>query len=358
MYNEEYGINLPERTDLKYSYIENYEDYELTHCIVYEMAIRIEQVKQLLDKIEYLTVLKCEILNQPYVSSNPDSISVEEKKQYSRLGIFHINEILDECSRELVEKYCIYPDHNNSETTNHNGYVLIKNILSNTTEEAKYSYISNQVKNEGFTVSQGIYKDDNTYDISYINTNFKRYVHDTNQTYVALNFSLPKDELISYISNIKDQYDTKNSIIKNPLELLGQELSKAEKPKSAKKFPKHRKSAFADAFYIYDLYKILEVIFDTKYNELKTKKNKDIKNIRARKEVEEFDKQQKDDKIEEIQKKYEDINDWTRVSLKVEISTISKYSIDKVEVYLAFLNKYINNGLKYRELLTSKSFKA
>ena len=43
--NENANCNdkLPNRADEKYTRIENYEDYEFTHCIAYEMAIRNEE---------------------------------------------------------------------------------------------------------------------------------------------------------------------------------------------------------------------------------------------------------------------------------------------------------------------------
>jgi len=44
-YDKQYGIILPKRTDLIYKQIENFEDYEFTYCIAYEMAIRTPKFK-------------------------------------------------------------------------------------------------------------------------------------------------------------------------------------------------------------------------------------------------------------------------------------------------------------------------
>ena len=40
---------LPQRDDLIYKEIEEFKDYELTNCIAYEMAIRIKEVRELLN---------------------------------------------------------------------------------------------------------------------------------------------------------------------------------------------------------------------------------------------------------------------------------------------------------------------
>jgi hypothetical protein len=68
---------LPKRKDTKYTRIENYEDYEFTHCIAYEMAIRNEEVIKLTDIIEKLNLLNYNIL-----CNFNSSQSNEEKEKY------------------------------------------------------------------------------------------------------------------------------------------------------------------------------------------------------------------------------------------------------------------------------------
>jgi len=68
---------LPKRKDTKYTRIENYEDYEFTHCIAYEMAIRNEEVIKLTNIIEKLNLLNYNILYN-FNSSQ----SYEEKEKY------------------------------------------------------------------------------------------------------------------------------------------------------------------------------------------------------------------------------------------------------------------------------------
>ncbi len=54
---------LPNRADEKYTRIESYEDYEFTHCIAYEMAIRNENVKKLTLALEKLNSLSFDIFS-------------------------------------------------------------------------------------------------------------------------------------------------------------------------------------------------------------------------------------------------------------------------------------------------------
>ena len=67
----------PKRKDIKYTRIENYEDYEFTHCIAYEMAIRNAEVIKLTNIIEKLNLLNYNIL-----CNFNSSQSYEEKEKH------------------------------------------------------------------------------------------------------------------------------------------------------------------------------------------------------------------------------------------------------------------------------------
>ena len=103
---------------------------------------------------------------------------------------------------------------------------------------------------------------------SVIKTNFRKQlplpIEYDNQISIIINPNLPKEELIAYISKIKDDFDKDNSIIKTPLELLGETLEKSDNKKTPKK-PKA--SVYADWFYIYDYWK---------YEKTQGKTDKDI----------------------------------------------------------------------------------
>jgi len=49
---------LPKRDDNVYKEIEAFEDYEYTNCIAFEMAIRNDEVKSLLDKTNLFKEIK------------------------------------------------------------------------------------------------------------------------------------------------------------------------------------------------------------------------------------------------------------------------------------------------------------
>lgn len=72
---------LPNRADEKYTRIEGYEDYEFTHCIAYEMAIRNENVKKLNSTLEKLNSLSSNIFsNFSSKLSFEDKMNCLEKK--------------------------------------------------------------------------------------------------------------------------------------------------------------------------------------------------------------------------------------------------------------------------------------
>lgn len=66
--NYDLSKNLPERSDTKYRRIENYENYEFTHCIAYEMAIRNSEVIKLTNIVENLNILNYYIYNSLPIS--------------------------------------------------------------------------------------------------------------------------------------------------------------------------------------------------------------------------------------------------------------------------------------------------
>jgi hypothetical protein len=77
-YCEEYQIDLPERSDTKYFYIENYEDYEYTYCIAYEMLIRTKEFKAL-KYVSYNERGEQWRKNVAELGLNPNTISFPER---------------------------------------------------------------------------------------------------------------------------------------------------------------------------------------------------------------------------------------------------------------------------------------
>lgn len=207
----------------------------------------------------------------------------------------------------------------------------------------------NEITSPPFLVLTGQYKH-----YKEIKPYFKRdiiQIKNEREVSLNINLALPLEELKSYIENIKKEYDKDNSIIKNPIELIGEELEKAEKIKS-KAVPKDknkRKKAMADAFYIYDVWKILESHYAQRTIELKAEQEKEIKAI---KQNINYDKHDKKSAILEIKEKYNDLlMQYTKPYLKTEIATQLNISTDTIDKLHSLMIKYIDN-LKYKELIT------
>ncbi len=77
---------------------------------------------------------------------------------------------------------------------------------------------------------------------------------------IELNLSLPKNELLAFVSLVKEKYDEQKEIVKSPIELLGAKLSSAgfEEIDAEQMYKKDRRKTLpekcADMFFIYDCY--------------------------------------------------------------------------------------------------------
>ncbi|RXK06485.1 hypothetical protein [Halarcobacter bivalviorum] len=99
----------------------------------------------------------------------------------------------------------------------------------------------------------------------YINTIYPKNdcpMRDFTDIKIAINLKLPEDELISYIREIKKEYNRDNSIIKTNMELLKDQLEitedESENIRKSKgrqeKLSKDKRYNWADMFFIYDYY--------------------------------------------------------------------------------------------------------
>ena len=232
---------LPQRNDLSYKEIEEFKDYELTNCIAYEMAIRNEIIIEIIDT--YLDT-KDELIfgedEEAYKLLNDygfDGLSLSCYK-ISNFPSFNINYNSGMISADYSEEILLDKNKNNN-------IYLVDNILINASYEDDQNKEINIIENNN------------------INENYIPSIHfgygrpllkfKKNKIFnIQINLNLPQDELMSYISKIKDEYNKDNSIIKIPLELLGEILEKNDNKRTPKK-PKA--SVYADWFYIYDYWK-------------------------------------------------------------------------------------------------------
>jgi len=304
---------LPSRSDEIYKEIESFEDYELSQCVAYEMAIRNEDNLKVIDDIVDLYLNNNEKLNEKIYNNRLFSlikiseiipfISIEHLLHYheqdeERLSYFlnnfncyrdkRINKII----YKIIEKDCI--EHNtetyhNCKTNNvaiieddlldtntlqkkliRNGYILETSI----TESAEHAYIilddenSKKLENEEDWKEYMKYGGEHIFATHKITENFKRPKLKTFSNMfkkyptLGINLSKPLNELIAYITHIKKDLEENQDILKAPIELLGEEIQKAdnlvcnEKGKcfdSRKILSKQQK--IADMFYVYDMVK-------------------------------------------------------------------------------------------------------
>lgn len=269
---------LPQRDDLIYKEIEEFQDYELTNCVAYEMMIRTD--------------------NDYHVVSNKSYVYKIDKIKLSDINLFGFQNLL-----QVVEK--LYPKYiedtkerafdiffrnslfkqkeitgylNEKDFENEN----LKEIYRQDFNQGKRFYTNNILDDLEYFIEYYLNNDDEFFNNIYIPTLLEPYLLDKNNCkaiikeqkilrkmklpssrpesnfniqkscLLEINLNLLKEELIAYISKIKDDFDKDNSIIKSSLELLGEILEKSDNKKTPKK-PKA--SVYADWFYIYDYWK-------------------------------------------------------------------------------------------------------
>lgn len=351
-YNDEFGDDtLPKRKDPKYIRIEKFKPYELTHCMVFEMACRNEDVRKSIELIAMIEeVLKVEYRIKPdnnegsldqYRTLGKDvtEVSAEEyetlnKKKQQFLKTYQ------EGIRILKSKYYIHYDQNavnipeienpfkkdvagisieefEAEFSDALSSPMMKHIAGKIGEflsdDGSYSsYKSDHNIYDGFVTARGIEPKCTTFNISSINSHFQRKVYDTNQINVALNMSLEEDELVEYIKHIKKTLSDENTKdLKSPNKLFGKDTSKAQKTDN---FPVTQTSAkLADMFFVYDYItarlkedEYCSQLMTDEYNENKnnvknsTKYTSRDKAIQLEALKEEYDENQSTTKVKEI----------------------------------------------------------
>lgn len=378
---------LPKRTDSKYTRIENFKPYELTHCIIFEMAGRNKEVRKLIQDIASIKLVQDNTrkIIIPSIDSlfNTQNNETENKIPESTLKKYYEYESL---YKELIEllknQYYIHYDQNKVNIPEIENPFKEKDFEGMSFEEIHEDFLdalcSPMMKHisgaigkflhgeeyplyksdhniyEGFVTARGIDPRCKTFDISSINTYFQRKIYDTNQINVALNMSLPEDELVEYIKHIKKTLlDEKSKGLKSPNKLLGKEVKTAEKTANYPKKPTTKK--LADMFFVYDYVtaKLEELISDSQlmideYNEEKEAIKKDPESSTKDKKTQLEDlliKHEKNKTPIRIENIFKDFNKPME-SIDFKSSTASNY-------YYA-LKPYIEE-LRYSEFLTGES---
>jgi hypothetical protein len=356
-------MNYPKIDDEIYKEIESFEDYEYTNCIAYEMATRTNSFfNDVLQGIEYFNNLylvnKVDIENKSqYITYNNEDFALTKEQSYIlyltryTMRIFSVLYEIGICRNSINDIFKIKEIENFELIKELKKYKELKKI--NNTFYGDEVYCDYK---EGFSISQ-LQGDIDSPLNNIINADWKRpRLHYINGRHaeIELNLNLPVEELKAYIEQIKKEYDKNNTTILSPLELLGENIEKAQEitSKAIPKGKEKRKKAMANAFYVYDIYKIIEQEYSTKTYNLKAERDAKINSIRQNKN---YDRQERNSIIQDIKEEYTFlIEQYSKTSIKTEINLQSGLSIDDIERYKALMNKYIDE-LKYKELITGIS---
>ncbi|PNV83258.1 MAG: hypothetical protein C0627_06985 [Sulfurimonas sp.] len=214
---------LPKRDDNIYKEIEKFQDYELTECIAYEMAIRTPLVKEYLE-------LKKSIKNKIL-----ELYKLEEK-------------ILNEC---WLHHKDIYLEHNKK-------YNIANEMPAHTNNKTVLASITDSDGNEILVI------DNNELSRQSYKTTSRPLLsipkEHKNNISVQINFNLPKKEIMAYIEKMKDFNDNKFSIGMSRKTIINDDVMKYDnvtyKSKGKSATVQER---WAESFYIYDCYKILKL---------------------------------------------------------------------------------------------------
>ena len=385
--NELEENELPKRTDSRYKRIEKFESYELTHCIIFEMATRNKDVRELIKDIANIKLVQDNTRKfiNPNIDSLFDPLNNENKNKIPESTLkkyYEYESLYGQLIEHLKNKYYIHYDQNKVsipeienpfKEKDFNGMAfeeikeeffdalrspMMKHISGDIGKflhgEAYPHYKSDHNIYEGFVTARGIETRCKTFNISNINTYFQRKIYDTNQINVALNMTLPEDELVEYIKHIKRTLsDEKSNKLKSPNNLLGREVKDAERTSNYPKKPTTKK--LADMFFVYDYVtaKLEELTSDSQlmideYNEEKENIEKSTeyttreKKIQLQALLEVHEKNKTPIRVESVFKNF----DKPIEGIDFKSSTASNY-------YYA-LKPYIEE-LRYSEFLTGES---
>lgn len=232
------------RDDIQYLDIEKFEDYEFSSCTAYEMAIRNDEVIEL----------------------------IKRNNAYQLENIHNDSEITDKLLTEYYISDCYLAYHFFSDIIdiekerNLSGWRWKEHKNSNEFEKTEEQTLTAEFF-QGFTVRHNII-DSVVPEQSCILTSFMRPPLEPypiiKELDVRLNFSLPEKDLVEYIKHIKRKFDKKNSFIKSAFEILNEiEFKNGDKinPRDILAY----KERVADMFFIYDSIKLSHKILKIRY---------------------------------------------------------------------------------------------
>lgn len=394
-YENKYKINLPERYSITYLMLEAFNDFEYTNSIAYEMVRRTEEFN-ILSKVPYDERTDEHLKQITELGLSTQLKNFPEEKTYipfiKEKRFFHedwCSHTIDDVNNGLMRLITYYYNEDkiftlsdkhkpyNLNSYEKTGYLLIEDIMKNLsnyyipctftdfikTRDTNRYRMQKIEKNIPLRILEKDFL--NTLkpsEIKYKSTNLMPFYSRPKLSFphsdivnIPVNLNLEDEEIIAYVLKAKEEYKKKVLTIKHPLELIGNEYKESEKEKSEKEFPEEkqkRKKSVADAFYIYDLFKILEPYFKQEKEKLRNERNEKIQII---KENFKNDKKGSENSITNLKETYAwNIKQFSNDELKNVISIITSLSLHKVERYYKYMKEYIDNK-KYIELITCKT---
>lgn len=227
------------RNDKKYKEIEEFQDYELTQCVAYEMAIRAPLIRKILEE-------------KPY----------ENNTESSKKGILYPT---DENKRILK----VFKDHGlelssvlNENYKNNTGKIqsfFVKHT-QNGLHKIQASFAKNGIQGVSINNINPFSKAKSENDFSKIpecNILMSRpplKLKTANRIMLDINLSLPFNEIIAQVTHIKNELVKSKSAVISPVDIFS-DVTYTENNRYPKK-PKAQK--IADWFFVYDSYQILK----------------------------------------------------------------------------------------------------
>lgn len=194
--SEDEEDGLPKRGEDKYKEIEDFKLYEFTHCKAYEMAIRNNEVKRILQELDTLTLNMKPLLIGFNTENASETVLIGQRIAELTMTLEEKYYVVYDAEKQMLSK----ENYENLNILNHREpNIEIASFLENIYLLQEDEYKSNGIVNDGFAVMQGAYQDSEGFDVNIIVPNFKKPMRVFNQTQVALNLSLPIEQIKDFI---------------------------------------------------------------------------------------------------------------------------------------------------------------